>query len=291
MNRLRWEQSLSISSMYKYLHFSWIGSLSPSKRLRLKGNLIKSTLGRRHGESESREAQWWVKQRKSGLPREKMDALLLWVAIWWFSKTKMLFFTLVRVSGCTPLVIIWRRLSRSIWHQTLHLLQFHRVTYGFLLRKSHWRWKCISFDVLAKHRNLLLSDFHQCKTWTVLWGPGNVYVCAVCLCAWHWVVHALDLLVATSGIFHNILLFRPIFCNFYYFWQALMGADTLFQEPKYSNFLFKDLQLKVHLCNCFFQVLKLNGPMGRRYSSVTSLPEVKLSLELSKKVALALTDI
>lgn len=122
MNRLRWEQNASIPYMYKYLHSSDMGFLSPRKRERLKGNIIKSTLGR-HEESESRWAWRWAKQRReSGLPRETMNALLLWPA-----KNTVIFpdkNTVFRFgkSKWVHAVITGRRLNRLVWHQALHFL-------------------------------------------------------------------------------------------------------------------------------------------------------------------------
>lgn len=153
MNRLRWEQSASVSYTYKYLNLSRTGFVSPSKRKRLKDNLTKSTLWRDR-ESESRWARWWPKQRRqSGLPREMGSLLLCWQRTQWFFKVKMLFSTSLRVSECTSLVIRGRRLSKFVWHQAmnssskgwknfqyhgawLYKGEFHQVTRGIFLKKN-----------------------------------------------------------------------------------------------------------------------------------------------------------
>lgn len=70
------------------------------------------------------------------------------------------------------------------------------------------------------------------------------------------------------------------------YWEQILHTH---KNPSTLGFYIKIFSLK-YIC-LFLEVLKLSGSMGRHCSSVISLAEVKLSLELSKKLALALSDI
>lgn len=69
----------------------------------------------------------------------------------------------------------------------------------------------------------------NCQTFTgvlqLLWDAGSEHACVVDV--WRWVVLRGVPVDTSQHLQFELPLFRPFSGNFYNFWQALMGADTL----------------------------------------------------------------
>jgi len=77
---------------------------------------------------------------------------------------------------------------------------------------------------------------------------GRVFAVGWCMPSVLW-LQPLEHLTTFRGL---LLSFGSFYGSLCYFWQDLMGADTLFQESKYSYFLYKDLKFKIRWYNYFF---------------------------------------